>query len=82
MSIEITNEHHVSYVHTQNSLVESLIKYIQLFARPILMYHKRPKSTWGHAMYMQRLLYASGQQIIISSSPFNGFAARNQIFPI
>ncbi|KAL4589716.1 hypothetical protein LXL04_002625 [Taraxacum kok-saghyz] len=82
MSIEINNKHHVAYVHMQNGLVESLIKHIQLFTRPIFMYHKRPKSTWGHAMYMPRLLYASGQQIIISSSLFNWFAVRNQIVPI
>ena len=44
MSIEITNEHHVAYVHTQNGLIESLINHIQLFTRPILMYHKHPKS--------------------------------------
>jgi hypothetical protein len=29
-------EHFVSYVHTQNGLVESLIKRIKLIARPLL----------------------------------------------
>ena len=50
MSIGINVEHSVSHVHTQNGLAESLIKRLQLIARPLLMKTKLPASTWGHAI--------------------------------
>ena len=50
MSIGITVEHPVAYVHTQNSLAESFIKRLQLIARPLLMRTKLPTSAWGHAI--------------------------------
>ena len=50
MSIGINIEHHVAHVHTQNGLAESLIKHLQLIARPLLMKTKLPTSTWGHAV--------------------------------
>ena len=50
MSIGITVEHPVAHVHTQNGLAESLIKRIQLIARPMLMRSKLPVSAWGHAV--------------------------------
>ena len=50
MSIRINIDHLVAYVHTQNGLVESLIKRLQLIARPLLMKTKLPTSTWGHAV--------------------------------
>ena len=50
MSIGINIEHHVAHVHTQNGLAESLIKRLQLIARPLLMKTKLPTSTWGHAV--------------------------------
>nr|AQY61295.1 Pol [Coffea arabica] len=50
MSIGITVEHPVAYVHTQNGLAESLIKRLQLIARPLLMRSKLPSSAWGHAI--------------------------------
>ena len=50
MSIGINVEHSVAHVHTQNGLVESLIKRLQLIARPLLMKTKLPASTWGHAI--------------------------------
>ena len=37
MSIGISVEHPVAHVHTQNGLAESLIKRLQLIARPLLM---------------------------------------------
>ncbi|WZZ32928.1 hypothetical protein YC2023_016329 [Brassica napus] len=43
-------EHHVSHVHTQNGLAESLIKRLQLIARPLIMKSKLPTSMWGHAI--------------------------------
>lgn len=50
MSLGIDIEHPVPLVHTQNGLVESLIKRLQLIARPLLMNSKLPSSAWGHAI--------------------------------
>jgi len=50
MSIGISVEHPVAYVHTQNGLAESFIKRLQLIARPLLMRSKLPVSAWGHAI--------------------------------
>ena len=50
MSIGINVEHSVAHVHTQNGLTKSLIKRLQLIARPLLMKTKLPASTWGHAI--------------------------------
>ena len=55
MSIGISVEHPVAHVHTQNGLAESLIKRLQLIARPLLMKSKLPISAWGHA-----ILHAAG----------------------
>jgi hypothetical protein len=48
MSIGIKVEHPVVHVHTQNGLAESLIKRLQLIARPLLMKYNLPSSVWGH----------------------------------
>ncbi|KAL7613548.1 uncharacterized protein LOC128132495 [Lactuca sativa] len=37
MSVGIVVEHPIAHVHTQNGLVESLIKRLQLIARPLIM---------------------------------------------
>ncbi|KAJ0557827.1 putative RNA-directed DNA polymerase [Helianthus annuus] len=50
MSIGINVEHSVPHVHTQNGLAESLIKRLQIIARPLLMRCKLPYSAWGHAI--------------------------------
>ncbi|KAJ0523083.1 putative RNA-directed DNA polymerase [Helianthus annuus] len=50
MSIGIKVEHPVAHVHTQNGLAESLIKQLQIIARPLLMRCKLPSSAWGHAI--------------------------------
>ncbi|GKV50529.1 hypothetical protein SLEP1_g57232 [Rubroshorea leprosula] len=50
MSIRITVEHPVPHMHTQNGMAESLIKRLQLIARPLLMRSKLPASAWGHAI--------------------------------
>ncbi|XP_016681221.1 protein SRG1-like [Gossypium hirsutum] len=50
MSIGISVEHPVAHVHTQNGLAESLIKHLQLIARPLLMKSKLPISVLGHAI--------------------------------
>jgi Integrase core domain len=48
MSIGIKVEYPVAHVHTQNGLAESLIKILQLIARPLLMKYNLPSSAWGH----------------------------------
>ena len=50
MSIRINIEHPVAHVHTQNGLAESLIKRLQLIAKPLLMKTKLLASTQGHAV--------------------------------
>ena len=45
MSIGINIKHPIAHVHTQNGLAESLIKRLQLIARPLLMKTKLPTST-------------------------------------
>jgi hypothetical protein len=57
MSIGIKVEHLVAYVHTQNGLAESLIKRLQLIARPLLMKYNLPSSVWGHTiLYVAALI--------------------------
>ncbi|XP_070049397.1 uncharacterized protein [Nicotiana tomentosiformis] len=50
ISTGITIKHPVAHVHTQNGLGDSLIKRLQLIARPMLMRIKLPISAWGHAI--------------------------------
>ena len=50
ISVGINIEHLVAHTHTQNGLAESLIKRLQLIARPILMKTKLPTLAWGHAI--------------------------------
>ena len=50
MPIGIDVQHPVDHVHSQNGLVESFIKRLQLIARPLLLKSKLPLSTWGHAI--------------------------------
>ena len=50
MSVGINIEHPVAHTHTQNGLAESLIKCLQLIARPLLMKTNLPTSAWGHAI--------------------------------
>ena len=45
MPIGINIEHLIAHVHTQNGLMESLIKRLQLIARLLLMNTKLPAST-------------------------------------
>ena len=50
MSVGIDVEYLVAHTHTQNGLVESLIKPLQLIARPLLLRTKLPLFAWGHAI--------------------------------
>jgi hypothetical protein len=43
-------QHSVSYMHTQNGLVESLIKRIKLTARPLLHNCNLSITYWGHTI--------------------------------
>ena len=43
-------EHPVSHVHTQNGLVESFIKCIQIIARTLLLRTKLGSTVWGHVV--------------------------------
>ena len=61
MSLRIDVEHLVAHVHTKNGLVESLIKRLQLIARPPLMRSNLLISAWGHAIMHVAML---GQQVI------------------
>ena len=50
MSVGIVVEHPVAHVHTQNGLAESLIKRLQLIARPLKMRTKLPISVWRNGI--------------------------------
>ena len=50
MSIGIDVKYSIAHVHTQNGLVESFIKCLQLIDRPSLLNTKLPLSAWGHAI--------------------------------
>ena len=50
MSVGIDVEYLVAHTHSQNGLVESLIKHLQLIVRPLLLRTKLSLSTWGHAI--------------------------------
>ena len=50
MSIGIDVQPPVAHVHSQNGLVESFIKRLQLIVRPLLLKSKLPLSAWGHAI--------------------------------
>nr|XP_016468114.1 PREDICTED: uncharacterized protein LOC107790672 [Nicotiana tabacum] len=50
MAIGIKVEHLVAHAHTQNGLVESLIKRLQLIARSLLIRTKLLLSLWEHAI--------------------------------
>ena len=58
MLVWINIKHPIAHTHTQNGLAESLIKRLQLIARPLLMKTKLPTSAWGHAiMHAANLVY-------------------------
>ena len=50
MSIGIDVQYSIAHVHTQNGLVESFIKRLQLIARSLLLNTKLPLSAGGHAI--------------------------------
>ena len=50
MSNGIDVEHSVAHTHTQNGLAESLIRRLQLIARPLILRSNLSFSYWGHAI--------------------------------
>ena len=74
-SLGIEVDHPVTYVHTQNGLVESLIKHIQIIARTLLLRTNLNNTTWGHAVLHATLL-------VSYNLPFKWFLVMNLIFPI
>lgn len=48
MTIGIDIQGHIPYVHFQNDIVESLIKCLEMIARPILMQSNLPTFSCGH----------------------------------
>jgi len=50
LALGIKVEHSVPHVHTQNGLIESLIKRIKWIARPLLQNCKLPTSYWVHTV--------------------------------
>jgi len=69
MWIEISVEHPVAHVHTQNGLAESFIKRLQLIARLLLMKSKLPMSAWGYAILHAAALIHIRPTSYHSSSP-------------
>jgi hypothetical protein len=51
MAQGIEVQHSVSYVHTQNCLVESLFKRVKLIVRQLLHNCNLPITFWGHAVW-------------------------------
>ena len=70
MLVEINIEHPVAHTHTQNGLAKSLIKCLQLIARPLLMKTKLPTSTWGHAIMHAAILVHIRPTTYHEHSPF------------
>jgi hypothetical protein len=62
-------QHYVPYIHTQNGLVESLIKRIKLIARPLLQGCNLPISCWGHAVLHAANLVQLRATIYHTTSP-------------
>ena len=56
MSVGIDIEYHVAHTHTQNGLVESLIKRLQQIARPLLLRTKLSLFAWAHVIFQAATL--------------------------
>ena len=52
ISVGVNVEHLFSHVHTQNSLVEFIIKRLQFIAIPLLMKTKLPSFAWAMLLCM------------------------------
>ena len=79
MSLGIDVEHPVAHVHTQNGLAESLIKCLQLIARPLHMRSNLPISAWGHAIFHVAILIRIRPTSNLDVPLWNWFLVRNLI---
>ena len=50
MLVGINIEHLVAHTHSQNGLIKSFIKHLQLIAQSLLMKTKLPTSAWEHVI--------------------------------
>ena len=82
LAIGIRVEHSVVHVHTQNGLAESLIKRLQLIARPLLMKTKLPTSVWGHAILHAATLIRLRPTSYHKVFPLQLVMVKNLIYPI
>ena len=58
MASGVNVEHPVAYVHTQNGLLESFIKWLKLVFGPLLMRTNLPSFVWMHAiLHVAALIY-------------------------
>ncbi|KAK9907163.1 hypothetical protein M0R45_002408 [Rubus argutus] len=78
MSIGIDVEHPVPHVHTQNGLVETAIKRLQMVTKTLVMRTNLPLSAWGHAVLHAAILIRlrptatqtfSAQQLVTGYEP-------------
>jgi hypothetical protein len=82
MSIGIKVEHLVAHIHTQNDLAESLIKRLQLIARPLLMKYNLPSFVWGHIILHAVALIRLRSTISHKFSHYDWSLEENQTCPI
>ena len=73
MSVGIDVEYPIARIHTQNGLAKSLIKRLQLIARPLLLRTKLPLSAWGHAILHAATLIRIRPTANHDCSPYNLF---------
>lgn len=65
----IDPQYSVPYVHFQNGVAESVIKRLQMIARPLIMQSKLPTSAWGHAILHSSALLKYRPSAFNSNSP-------------
>jgi hypothetical protein len=75
-------QHSVPYVHTQNGLVESLIKRIKLISRPLLQGCNLPTSCWGHAILHAAVIVQLRPTTYHTTSPLQLYVEINQVSSI
>ena len=81
MSIGIDVVHPVAYTHTKNSLAESLIKRLQIIARPLFMKSKLLVSVWSHAILHVASLVCIRPTAYLKFSPLQlGLGQQSNIF--
>jgi hypothetical protein len=78
--VGIDVQYPVSHVHFQNGIAESLIKRIQMVARPLLMQANLPALAWGHAELHAKALLQYGPYALNDSTPHHvAFATKPSV---